>query len=196
MTHSTLWMPIFAVAVIGMLVTGIGCDSATVGPDVPMEAQLETPEGADAAVLSKGNSETQKGLATLRGASAGYHRVEAALEDGFIQAGACADPPGSGALGIPYVNLGRLDATINLDEPEVLFYEPQENGRLRLVGVETVVPIAEWDAIHDEPPSLFGQEFHENVAEGLYGLHMWVWRHNPEGMFAFANPNVSCEFAE
>jgi len=29
----------------------------------------------------------------------------------------------------------------------------------------------------------------------VFGLHVWVWRHNPEGMFATTNPNVSCDAA-
>jgi hypothetical protein len=26
----------------------------------------------------------------------------------------------------------------------------------------------------------------------VYALHVWVWRHNPEGLFAETNPRVSC----
>lgn len=192
MTCSTLLNSAFAFVLIGALVFTASCDSATVAPD----AQTEALANDDAAILATGPSEMRKGLATLRRATARYHRVEVAMEDGFVQAEPCADPPGPGAIGIPYLNSGRLDATINLEEPEVLFYEPQKNGRLRLVGAEPVVLSEEWDEIHDEPPSLFGQEFHENEDAGLYGLHMWVWRHNPEGIFAFTHPKVSCEFAE
>lgn len=192
MTRSTLLTSILAVVLTGILVFTAGCDSATVAPDVQTEALAKN----DAAVLATGPSEMRKGLATLRRATARYHRVEAAIEDGFVQAMPCADPPGPGAIGIPYVKLDRFDTTIDLEKPEVLFYEPQKNGRLRLVGAEPVVPIAEWDATHDEPPSLFGQEFHRNEDAGLYGLHMWVWLHNPEGVSAFTHPNVSCEFAE
>jgi hypothetical protein len=25
-----------------------------------------------------------------------------------------------------------------------------------------------------------------------YDLHVWLWKHNPEGMFAQFNPRVSC----
>lgn len=27
-------------------------------------------------------------------------------------------------------------------------------------------------------------------------LHVWVWKHNPNGMFEDWNPNVSCEHAD
>ncbi len=149
----------------------------------------------DAAFLSKGAREMHQGLATLRRATARYHRHEVALGDEFSPVAPCQENPvGPGGLGIPHLNLDRLDATIDLMNPEVLFYEPQKNGKLRLVGVETVVPIDLWG--EDEPPSLFGQEFHRNDDVGLFGLHIWIWRHNSDGTLAFWHPDVSCEFAE
>ncbi|MFW6084256.1 MAG: hypothetical protein ACODAA_03495 [Gemmatimonadota bacterium] len=113
------------------------------------------------------------------------------MADGFVQILPCLEHPTAGGLGIPYARLDRFDTTIDLSEPEILFYEPQKNGRLRLVGGEPVVPIALWDG---EAPSLFGREFHRNEEHGLYGLHMWVWKHNPDGVLSFWNPEVSCEF--
>jgi hypothetical protein len=45
---------------------------------------------------------------------------------------------------------------------------------------------------------LFGQRFHWNefAVGGIWALHVWLWRHNPAGLFADWNPNVSCQFAE
>ncbi|MDX1673608.1 MAG: hypothetical protein R3314_02305 [Longimicrobiales bacterium] len=135
-----------------------------------------------------------QGLATFRRATAAYHDVAAARADGFVQILPCLEnPDGEGGLGIPFARLDRFDATIDLSEPEILFYEPQENGRLRLVGGEPVVPVDAWTG--EAPPSLFGREFHRNDAHGLYGLHMWIWHHNPDGIFAFWHPDVTCEFA-
>jgi hypothetical protein len=163
-----------------------------------------TPEASAAAGASDvaplraaraGQAEMRKGLATFRRATARYHRVEVATADGFEQILPClSNPDGPGAIGIPFAKLDRFDATIDLSKPEILFYEPQEDGSLRLVGGEPVVPIAAWT--ESEPPSLFGRTFHRNEEHGLYGLHMWVWRHSPDGVFSFWNANVSCEFAE
>jgi hypothetical protein len=122
-----------------------------------------------------------------------FRRLDAAIEDGFVQFLPCVADPAQGALGIVYANLGRVDGTLDVEEPEVLFYEPQKNGRLRLIGVEMVVPIALWTG--SETPSLFGHEFHRNDALGLYGIHIWVWRHSPAGVFAFMHPRASCLFA-
>jgi hypothetical protein len=75
-------------------------------------------------------------------------------------------------------------------EPEILQYEPQTNGRLRLVGTEYIVLLS-----FDRPDPLFGQEFHANEAAGVWALHVWNWRQNPSGMFEDWNPKVSCENA-
>jgi hypothetical protein len=119
------------------------------------------------------------------------------VEDGFVSQETCiARNPidGQHSLGIPFVHIGRLlDGELDPEEPEILFYEPQENGELRLVGVEMAVPAALWT--EKQPPEFFGHPFHLNEAEGLYGTHIWIWRHNPEGMYAPGHPLVSCEFA-
>lgn len=136
-----------------------------------------------------------EGLETLRQATEQYSDIEAAMDDGFVDAGeGCVEnPEGPGALGIPYVNEDRIDATIDLENPEVLFYEPQQNGDFQLIGVETVVPIELWE--ESDPPALFGQEFHRNDEAGLYGLHIWIWKDNPEGVLAFWHHDVSCQYA-
>lgn len=144
---------------------------------------------------SSNGSEKNTGLATFRRATARYHNLDKAIEEGFEQILPCMeDPEGRGALGVVYAKPDRIDATIDLNEPEILFYEPQKNGELRLVGGEPVIPIELWT--ENNPPSLFGQKFHRNDEHGLYGLHMWVWKHNPDGVFAFWHPNVSCKYSQ
>lgn len=45
-------------------------------------------------------------------------------------------------------------------------------------------------------PTLFGQDFHlkTNIpgTPPVWALHLWLWTHNPEGLFADYNPTVSC----
>lgn len=166
-----------------------------VGTDVsPRAAMVGSSVETGLAMASKVGDPESVGLATFRRATARYHRIEAAIADGFVQILPClANPAGDGAIGVPYAKLDRFDANIDLSQPELLFYEPQEDGTLRLVGGEPVVPIGMWT--EREPPSLFGREFHRNDEHGLYGLHMWVWRRTPDGVFGFWNENVTCEYA-
>ena len=179
-----------------VLGTVFACEPATdIAADNSSNPDLKAIQFDSFNAHSMNNSEMHTGLATLRRATARYHKVEAAVEDGFAPVSPCQEnPEGDGGLGIPYLNQDRLDAIIDLAEPEVLFYEPQKNGKLRLVGAEPVVPIALWTG--EDPPSLFGQEFHRNDDAGLFGFHMWIWKHNPDGVLAFWHADVTCEFAE
>jgi len=140
------------------------------------------------------------GLSTARAATAGYHRIDVALAAGYGQFLGCIDEPGMGAMGIHFVN-GDLvgDIVIDAATPEALVYEPQSNGRLRLVALEYIVFKAAWDAEHGSPPSLFGHEFMLVTSPNRYGLppfyalHAWIWKDNPSGMFNPWNPRVSCD---
>jgi hypothetical protein len=144
------------------------------------------------------------GLSTARAATAGYHNLDAALGAGYArfvdaQGIACIDKPGEGGMGIHYAN-GELvgDASVDAATPEALVYEPERNGRLRLVANEYIVFQDAWDAAHSSPPALFGQRFESVASPNRYGLppfyelHAWVWKHNPSGMFNDWNPRVTC----
>lgn len=132
-------------------------------------------------------------LAELRRATARYRRFEVATEAGYAtQLTGCMSDP-AGGMGFHYGNVALIDARVQHDRPEILMYEPQKNGSLRLVGVEFVVPFTAWTAA--EPPALFGRPFHRNEAFGLWVLHAWVWKHNPSGLFSDWNPRVTCAFA-
>lgn len=112
---------------------------------------------------------------------------------------ACIDMPDIGAMGVHYVK-GPLvgDGAIDALTPEAVVYEPDDRGRMRLVALEYVVFKDAWDANHDSKPSLFGQGF-DTTPEGnrfglpaFYSLHVWLYKHNPAGMFAMWNPDVTC----
>ena len=46
-------------------------------------------------------------------------------------------------------------------------------------------------ALAATPPTLFGEMFHPNDALGVWGLHAWLWRDNPDETFMGWNPNVA-----
>jgi hypothetical protein len=81
---------------------------------------------------------------------------------------------------------------VRADEPELLLYEPERHGRLRLVAVEYIIPYSAHSR-SAAPPVLFGQEFRQNDTFALWGLHVWLWKLNPRGLFADWNPRVNCE---
>ena len=95
----------------------------------------------------------------------------------------------TGAQGVHYLNPNLVDNNIELLRPELLMYEPGPNGQMKLVGVDYVVPITDPNG---SPPKLVGVDYAPLTALGVWALHIWAWRPNPDGMFAMWNPNVSC----
>jgi hypothetical protein len=136
-------------------------------------------------------AEESKAIAEIRRATARYHDLDAAIADGFVLLHPCEERPGEGPVGIVYVHFGRvLDGVIDPQAPDALVYEPSTNGRPKLVGAEFAILFSMWT--DPAPPQFLGAEFQPEDEFGVWGLHVWAWRHNPEGMFAESNPNVSC----
>ena len=107
----------------------------------------------------------------------------------------CISNPTLGAMGYHYFNAAKMhDPAINEHDPEVLVYHTGPDGKLVLGAVEWVVPKLLWEAAgNTAPPVVFGQELHVlNPVLNWYIAHAWIWKHNPSGMFADWNPEVTC----
>jgi hypothetical protein len=127
-------------------------------------------------------------LAQARRATAKFHVLSVADAAGYKLFLPCFDDPVEGGMGQHFARLSDVDATIDALHPEVLVYEPGKDG-YKLVALEYVVPqLEKWT--DENPPTLFGHDFHRNNELGIWALHAWVWRGNPSGMHADYNPNV------
>ena len=135
-------------------------------------------------------------LATVRAATASFHRPAAAQAEGYDlvpDLDHCFDNPGVGGMGYHYINVSLLDLTLETDKPEAMVYAPVPNGQLKLAAVEYIVPAEPWDSAGNvSPPSVLGQSTHLNEALGVYVLHAWIWQQNPAGLFEDWNPRVTC----
>jgi len=145
-------------------------------------------------------SATASQIARLRRLVAPFHNFDKAKAAGWsVQITPClvaADlpsQPGAGAMGFHYGKPAFINdgGRVALLQPELLLFEPQKNGKLRFVGVEYIVPFADHPA-SAAPPTLLGQAFAQVPEFGVWGLHIWVGRHNPSGIFTPWNPKVSC----
>lgn len=143
-------------------------------------------------------------LAQVRKATAPFRNVEAAMAADYVKfpdlSGDCVAQPGQGGMGIHYLNASLLDAELDPMRPELLVYQKTDNGKLKLAALEYVVPAPAWDALHPQPPVLFGHPFHllrtpnrYGITVPLYTLHVWLWEHNPNGLFNDWNPHVTCD---
>ncbi len=171
---------------------GLGCGD----PPSSLDADPAASVGPSLAAATTGAS-----LAAIRQATARYQRIEAALADGYIPVSPCVAAPGLGGMGFHYLNPDYLnDAAIDPATPELLLYEPEPNGRLRLIGVEFMLIADLWDAVHAADPEFNQQRFDEHRGADTHGLpfdhyelHVWTWRHNAAGHYAPFNPDVSCD---
>jgi len=132
-------------------------------------------------------------LAVLHPLFARYHDLDAAIADGYDFVGPCVSDPALGGMGDHYslnadVDFGRGDGTYALDKPQYLVYAPQKNGGRRLAALDYTVPYEKWHRA--EPPSFFGVPFTRNNGFGVWMFHIWLFQHNPAGMFANFNPTV------
>ena len=135
----------------------------------------------------------------VREATERFRDVNVAIAEGYVQNGGCVSGPEEGAMGVHYAKFSLFDDVIDVEEPEVLVYEPR-NGRLYLVAAEYITPATAWNATHGDPerPHLMGHLFHFAPGPNRYGsaafyeLHVWAWKDNPKGTFADWNPKVSC----
>jgi hypothetical protein len=167
------------------------------------------------------DANTNQQLARVRAATAKYHDINAALEDGYIllAPGTCIEND-QGVAGIHYVNVPRfVSPELNIEEPELLVYVPTGDGNLRLVAVEYANRALYRDTRPPDTPgyrpgvfpsqqnprppyleevsgpfTLFDQPSEGPIFVGrwLYFLHVWVWSPNPNGMFADGNPRLNC----
>jgi hypothetical protein len=89
--------------------------------------------------------------------------------------------------------------------PSILIYEPQVDGSLELVAVENLVFARAWRASgQSAPPTFHGVPYdtmtddaatatdEAHMFEPHFDRHVWIYRDNPNGVFAPFNPAVSC----
>jgi hypothetical protein len=219
MNRAVLWLA------LGLV--GAGCAGASDSANTA-DADAAGAPAAEASSAAAPSPEAAAMLASIKEASAKYEDINVALAEGFFPdpSGMCvtADmvglPAEQGAMGVHYAHPGRLgltegsepvdgtDGVLDWTQPEVLVYEPQADGSMKLAAVEFLVFKAPWEAAGNAaPPSFFGTPFFSmandpatpaDEAHGFtphYELHMWLPRENPNGVFAEFNPAVSCQHA-
>lgn len=131
----------------------------------------------------------QQAITEVRNVTARFQTLAVAQGDGYNKQypPGCATSP-EGAQAFHWLNEALVDDKVELLKPELLMYEPQADGSMKLIGVDYVVPLS----ASATPPTLLGVPFMKNEPLGVWALHIWAWRPNPSGMFAAWNPDVSC----
>lgn len=152
-----------------------------------------------------------------------FKSVAYAESQGYRRSSGCETHPTLGAMGYHYVNgrllgltppqtwiNGRVNGTGTYtgdNPPGILLYAPDGQGGLKLVGIELLVFAAAWQAENKQPPKFHGREYNymadnpatpQDEAHGFmphYDFHIWLFEHNPSGLYAQWNPALSCSTA-
>jgi hypothetical protein len=181
-------------------------DATSLSPTSP-SATIDVPAAAALAGSRQGLAKPAVAdnqlLAAMRAATARFQNIDAAFAAGYVDDGfGCIDAasfgldPTLGGMGFHLINEAlHADPATDPLRPDLLVYEPQPHGHSKLVALEYEVFRPDWyGAGNTHPPTLLGQAFESIDFEGLelYGLHVWLWRNNPSGMFQDFNPKVAC----
>ena len=136
-------------------------------------------------------------LKTVHNVTARFQSLQQAKKAGYVPFYRCAEQPGVGTMGQHYVNFDLVgDPRIDPLKPEALVYEPQANGKYKLVALEWVRVGPETNPaprvlgrsmLHVGSGNRYGIE-----PDGFYERHYWLYKANPDGAFADWNPTVSC----
>ena len=140
-------------------------------------------------------------LKSVREATERFQDVRVAENEGYRLEFGCVSGDDSGAMGLHYVNDTLVgNGIVDVNHPQIVLYEAQPDGSLKLTGADYLVVASAWDQKHPgASPQLMGQIFHYFESPNRFGLpafytlHVWAWKENPKGAFVNWHPNVSCQ---
>jgi hypothetical protein len=187
---------------------------------LPVDGHLSHQNGLMLSSLSQStNAQTLNALTQL---TAPFHDVDAAQAAGYglfskpplTAADGCISSAGDGGMGYHYTRGNNLtDDSVSLLDPEFLVYAPKNGprkdgeARTRLAAFDYFLPYtAKWPG-PDGPnfkraPTLHDFSTMSDLPDlafapsrfGGWMFHIWLWEHNPGGMFANWNRAVPvCE---
>jgi hypothetical protein len=183
--HSMIALALTSAASLPALAQNSASDQATLAPRAQSTALLQI----------------------VRDATKDFQTVQAAEAAGYKLQFGCVSGDSGGAMGLHYVNgeflkQASIDAKhgiVDATHPPIVIFEPEPNGIPHLIGADYIIMAADWDKHNKAPPELMGQLFHLFDAPNrfelpaFYTLHVWAWKHNPNGAFVNWHPNVKCE---
>ncbi len=192
MSFGKIFKPIECSLIGIFLAVGASLSADSVADDAAKQAQQRpSPQHHD---------QTGEFIKVAREATFRFKDVSVAVAEGYVEQFGCVSGSDEGAMGVHYVNFPMVaDPALDPMKPELLVYEPQANGKLKLVAADYLVIAEAWHAVNPAPPELLGQLFHLFESPNRFGLppfytlHVWAWKSNPHGAFVNWHPNVECE---
>lgn len=129
-------------------------------------------------------------LQRVKRATSRFHSTVQAIRAGYEPDDHCVSVPGLGGMGYHWLNPSLVDPVFDPEKPEVVLYARGPGNNLRLVALEYIVVNV------GQPAPMFGNQPFNVGGTPLpvphWSLHVWLYEHNPSGMFTPFNPNVTC----
>lgn len=134
--------------------------------------------------------QTMQELQQARAATAKYRNIENAFRDNYVDIGLVMPN-----MGYHFMKSRLVDPVFEITKPELLVYNKTQAGNFELVAVEYAVPI-DPNSPNTPPDGFTGtadQWDFNTLNTGLWTLHAWVWKNNPDGVFNMTNPLVQVQ---
>ncbi len=172
---------ILSFALVALLAMGCKKD-ASVAPAAQEEIQTKSASGLNGFGNYRDlNPQTLLELQQAKTATARYNNFDNAINDGYVDINVIVPE-----MGYHFLKMDYLDDKFEHDKPEILVYNKEENGRMKLVALEYATPVSA-----TPPAGYTGDSDHWSVYQGvLWTLHAWVWEYNPAGVFNPTNPLI------
>jgi hypothetical protein len=147
------------------------------------EAVSASDENSDMESLAT-NSITAEELKLAHRATERYQDINNAIADGYIDINVVMPN-----MGYHFQKPSLVDSIFDISQPELLVYNKAQDSSFKLVAVEYAIPL---DKSIEAPKGFTGKQdiWDPNADFGLWLLHAWVWKYNPDGVFNPMNPNV------
>jgi hypothetical protein len=194
-----------------------GCNA-----DSPLQANSHLTHQHGLMLSSLSRATTARTLDALTRLSAPFHDLDAAQRVGYglfkapplTAPDGCISSAADGGMGYHYTRGNNLaDDSVSLLDPEFLVYAPKNaprkdgEARTRLAAFDYFIPYsAKWpgpdDPNFERAPTLHDFSTMSDLPDiafarsrfGGWMFHIWLWEHNPGGMFANWNAAVPlCE---
>jgi len=155
------------------------------------EPETSKPAPAIKETVASRTSSDEQLWKDVKKATSRFHSTTQAIAAGYVPETHCVSIPGVGGMGMHWVNPALVDGVYDPLQPEAVLYAPGPDGKPQLIALEYIVMNTGQAA-----PSFGSQPFDVNGVPGMpphWSLHVWLYKHNPAGMFQPFNPDVSCQ---
>lgn len=130
------------------------------------------------------NAQAASELRQAMAVTSKYQDIQNAFTDGYADINVIKPN-----MGYHFMKSDLTDSLFDVTKPEILVYNKKADSSFELVAIEYAVPFTQST---NAPEGFTGDDdmWMHSDEFGLWLLHAWVWKYNPDGIFMPMNPDV------